>query len=283
VTEVLLPALKLSVVVLTLGIGLSEPASDLLYTWRRPGLLLRSLLAMYVLVPLVALGLAKFLPLTLGAKAALLLLAVSAGAPLLPRRLATFGAVPYLFSLGFTSSVLAMAIVPLSFRALGAWFDVPVQTPAIEVALVIGKSILLPLGVGMGLRAVLPDRVREKALPLLTNGAGLALVAATLALLGSKLDLLLEARLSGVAARVVLMIIALATGHALGGPVPGERSALAIACATRHLGIALLVASTLPGRPRLVLLIGVYIVVSLAVTAPYLRWRKKALAAQRPA
>jgi bile acid:Na+ symporter, BASS family len=57
------------------------------YLWRRPGLLLRSLLAMYVLVPLAALILVKALTLPPGVEIGLLVLAVSAGAPLLPRKL----------------------------------------------------------------------------------------------------------------------------------------------------------------------------------------------------
>ncbi|MEW5739545.1 MAG: hypothetical protein AB1938_11500 [Myxococcota bacterium] len=280
-TELLLTGLKVSVAALILGIGLGEPAGDVLYVWRRPGLLARSLLAMYVLVPLVAVAMAKVLPLTIGAKAALLLLAVSAGAPLLPRRLAAFGAGPYLFSLVFTSSLLALVVVPLSFRALTAFFEVPVETPALAVAAVIGKSFLLPLAVGMLVRAVLPERIRERVVPVLTGAAAILLVICTALLLATNLPLLLEARLSGIAALVVLMAISLAIGHALGGPEPGERSALAVACATRHLGVALLVASTLAG-PRLVVVIGIYIVVSLAVTTPYLRWRRHALVA-RPA
>jgi len=81
VTEGLLVALKVSVALLILGIGLGSTFADLLYIWRRPGLLLRSLLAMYVLVPLAAVVLVSVLPVNPAVKAALLVLAVSAGAP----------------------------------------------------------------------------------------------------------------------------------------------------------------------------------------------------------
>lgn len=280
-TELLLTGLKLSVGALILGIGLSEPARGVLYVWRRPGLLARSLLAMYLVVPLVAVAMAKLLPLTLGAKAALLLLAVSAGAPLLPRRLAAFGAGPYIFSLVFTSSLLAMVLVPLSFLGLASFFEVPVATPAVEVAAVIGKSFLLPLAAGMVTRKLVPERLRDQVMPVLTAAAAILLVLCTVLLLATNLPLLLEARLSGIGALVLLMAVSLAIGHALGGPEPGERSALAVACATRHLGIALLVATTLPG-PRLVVVIGIYIVVSLVVTTPYLRWRRRALSTAEP-
>ena len=84
--------------------------ADLTYVWRRPGLLLRSLLAMYVLV-LAALLLVMTWPLAPG-KAALLVLAVSAGAPLLPRKLQRFGSDAYVFGLVVTSSLLAIVVVP---------------------------------------------------------------------------------------------------------------------------------------------------------------------------
>ena len=53
-TEALLLLVKVSVGVLLLAIGMGATVADFTYVWRRPGLLLRSLLAMYVLVPLVA-------------------------------------------------------------------------------------------------------------------------------------------------------------------------------------------------------------------------------------
>ncbi len=49
-TEALLILVKVSVGVLILAIGMGATVADITYVWRRPGLLLRSLLAMYVLV-----------------------------------------------------------------------------------------------------------------------------------------------------------------------------------------------------------------------------------------
>ncbi len=48
---------------------------------KRPGLLLRSLAAMYLLVPVAAFGLVLIMPIEQGVKAAMLVLAVSAGSP----------------------------------------------------------------------------------------------------------------------------------------------------------------------------------------------------------
>jgi predicted Na+-dependent transporter len=129
-----------------LGIGLSATPADLGLLWRRRGLLLRSLAAMYVLVPLAA---------------ALLVLAVSAGAPLLPRRLASFGSRGYVFSLVVASSLASIVLVPLSIGVLTRNFAAQIEVEPLAAAAVIGKSFLAPLALGMAPRA-LPPRHAER-------------------------------------------------------------------------------------------------------------------------
>ena len=63
---------------------------------------------------------------------------------------------------------------------------------------------------------------------------------------------------------MALVAMALAIGHGLGGPAHDDRTALAVACASRHIGIAVLVAASLPG-PRTAVIIAVYIVASAIV------------------
>jgi predicted Na+-dependent transporter len=187
--------------------------------------------------------------------------------------MASFGSRGYVFSLVVTSSLASIVLVPLSIGVLTEQFAAPVQVEPLTAAAVIGKSFLLPLAVGMILRALLP-RVGERLANGLTVAAGLGLVVCAALLLLLNVPLLIEARWSGFGALVLLMVIALAIGHTVGGPDPDDRTALAVACATRHLGIAVLVATSFPG-PRIVVLISAYIVISVAVSVPYLRWRKR--------
>lgn len=69
-------------------------------------------------------------------------------------------------------------------------------------------------------------------------------------------------------------LVALAIGHALGGRDPDDRTALAVSCASRHVGIAMLAASTVPG-PRVAVLVLAYVLAAAVVSIPYLRWRKR--------
>jgi len=235
--------------------------------------------ASYVLVPLAALLLVKTWPLAPGVKAALLVLTVSAGAPLLPRKLQRFGSNAYVFSLVVTSSLLAIVVVP-AWVALLAWhFGVSTELAAIDVAKVMAKAFLLPLALGMLLRAVAPtlsERVADRVLAL----AGLGLTLAGLALLVLHWQLFSAVRGPGMVALVVLLL-ALAIGHLLGGPHPDDRTALAIACTTRHIGVAVIVTTTFRG-PRTMVLLAAYVVASAVVSIPYLQWRRRWARAEGP-
>jgi hypothetical protein len=119
-TVTLLILLEAAVAGIILAIGMDSTLKDATYLWRRPGLLLRSVLAMYVLVPLAALALVKVLTLAPWVEIGLLVLAVSAGATLLPRKLMKIDDGAYIFSLVLTSSLLAILFVP-------AWLAVLVR------------------------------------------------------------------------------------------------------------------------------------------------------------
>lgn len=271
-TATLLLLLKLSVALIILAIGMDSTPRDMAYLWRRPSLLLRSLLAMYVLVPLAALILVKALTLPPGVEIGLLVLAVSAGAPLLPRKLLHIGDGAYIFSLVVTSTLLAIVLVPAWLAALGPQFGNPPNLESSRVAWVLVKSFFLPLAVGMLVRWFFPTFAQQVGDRLMAI-AGLVLTVCALALLLLHWDVLLEAGWPGVLTLAALIVLALAIGHWLGGPAEEDRTALAIACSTRHLGIAVLVAASLPG-PRTAVIIAVYILTSAAISMPYLRWRR---------
>jgi bile acid:Na+ symporter, BASS family len=279
-TATLLILLKVAVACIILAIGMDATLKDTTYLWRRPGLLLRSVLAMYVLVPLAALALVKVLTLAPGVEIGLLVLAVSAGAPLLPRKLMKIGDGAYIFSLVVTSSLLAILLVPAWLAVLGALFDYPVSLRPDRVALVLAKSFLLPLALGMVVRRLFPA-IAERVGSRLMAIAGLVLTACALTLLILHCDILLIARWSGVLTLAALVAISLAIGHLLGGPAEGDRTALAIACATRHIGIAVLVAASVPG-PRTSVIVAFYILTSAVISIPYLRWRRASGSRVRP-
>lgn len=273
VTETLMILLKVSVVALIACVGAGTSPSELTYLWRRPGLLLRSLAAMYLLVPLFAFGLVLIIPIERGVKAAMLVLAVSAGAPLLPKRLKKLNSQEYIFSLLITSSLVAIVAVPLWTTLLGAYFDVTVELSESKVLSDIAKTILLPIMIGMGLRAIFPvwsERLSDRVITI----AGVVLAASGIILLVIHREHLVGLTWQGVLALVGLLVFALFIGQLLGGPNRDDRTALAIACATRHVGVALIVATEFVGV-RTVVLVVAYFVTAFIVSSIYLTWRRR--------
>jgi bile acid:Na+ symporter, BASS family len=271
-TAILMILLKISVVATIVSVGAGTTPGDLTYLWRRPWLLFRSLVAMYVLVPLVAFVLVLIVPMERGAKAAILVLAVSSGAPLLPKKLKKLRSSQYIFSLLATSSLVAIVAVPLWVAMLGAYFDVTIDLPVGTVSWAIVKAIVLPIAIGMLLRALFPKWSERLSDPIIAI-AGVVLVASGIALLAIHWQLILAQGWLGVLGLTALMIFALTIGHFLGGPNRDDRTALAIACATRHVGIALVVAAEFVGRRTAVLIVG-YVLTVVIVSSIYLTRRR---------
>jgi BASS family bile acid:Na+ symporter len=276
--EPLLTALKVSVAALILAIGLGSTPADLGYLWRRPRLLLRSVLAMYLVVPLAALVLVKVVPLSPGVKTALLVLAISAGAPLLPRKLMRLGREGYVFSLVVTSSLLAVVLVPAWVAVLAAHFNRETAVTPVVVATTIARTFLAPLLLGMLLRWPL-SRVADRLSDGILKAGGIVLLLGAVALLALQGRLLLEAGWWPLLALAGLTLVALLVGHVLGGPDPDDRTALAVCCATRHVGIAILAASVAPG-PRVATLVLAYLLASALVSIPYAQWRRRTAASE---
>lgn len=264
--------LKAAIAALIFAVGTNATAADIAWLWRRPVLLLKSLLAMYVVAPLAAVAMARMLELPRPTEVALVVLAVCAGAPLLPKKLIDQGGdPPFVFSLVVATSLFAIVTVPASLHPLRAHlsFDPEVSPP--DVAALILKSLLLPLGSGMLTRAVAP-RAADRGGDLLLKMAGVVLAVAALLILIRAWRQIVELGLPSLAAFAAFTLIALSAGHWLGGPEASHRTTLAVACVARHVGLALLVAANAPGA-RALALVATYLLASTLVSVLYLRWR----------
>ena len=271
----LLLILKASIATLILAIGMTATTEDIVYLWRRPVLLVKSVTAMYLVMPAVAVLMARLLDLPQRTELAIVVLAICAGAPLLPKKLIKFGGDPaFVFSLIVNTSLLAIVSVPGSLHLLAG--TISLDTTAVapsQVARVILKTFLLPLGLGMLFRLAAPALAERIGEPLLKI-AGVAMGLCALATLAAGFHLVLDVGLPSLLAFAAFTIAALLTGHLLGGPNPSDRASLAIACASRHIGLALLIAANARGQHALELVVA-YLLASALVTIPYVLWIKK--------
>jgi predicted Na+-dependent transporter len=211
-------------------------------------------------------------------EAALLVLAVSAGGILLPKRLMEISESSYVLSLTFVSSLMAIVMVPAWLTLLSPYFGGTTDLQPRDVALILTKAFLLPLLIGLFVRWRAPEIGKRLAERILEIG-GLVLAISFVVLLAMLRGKLLEAGWFALLVLAGMAFIALAIGHWMGGPEPDNRTVLAVCCATRHVGIAVIVAAALPG-PGTAALIGAYLLASMAVSVPYLQWRKRSAAAR---
>src|SRR5690242_230782 len=84
--HIVILAFQLSIVCTVLGFGLHATRTDLLYLWQRPKLLLRSLFAVMVVMPIVAVLMDQFFAYKHTVELALVALAMSPLPPLLPSK-----------------------------------------------------------------------------------------------------------------------------------------------------------------------------------------------------
>jgi BASS family bile acid:Na+ symporter len=269
--------LQFTVGALLFAIGVGTTPSQVTYLWRRPALMARSLLAMYLLVPLLALLLVAVLKLSEGAELALLVLAVAAGAPLLPKKLMGFGSSDYAESLLVNTSLLAVVVVPLWLAMIGGIMGADRVVGPAEAAKALAMGFALPLIAGLAARRFLGDKADATSEAVQTYGTVLLLVCAGL-LLFTNLGLLYQVPLTSYLAVTAFLAGAVAIGHSLGGPGIGQRTTLGVSCGTRHLGVAIVIAAAYPSSRASVIVVG-YLVCSAAVAIPYIKWQEAGLPA----
>ena len=266
--------LKASIVLIVFGLGLSATMDDALYLFRRPGLLVRSLLAMNVIMPLFAILLAVTFDLPPAIKIALVALSVSPVPPVLPRKQVKGGGrAAYAVGLLVTAALLAILFVPAAVELLARTFQKEAHITPARVALVVLVTVLAPLVCGIGVRHFAHALAERIAQSVLLVGMLLLVICVVPVVLGKWSEIFAH---FGNGWMALFALVGLAVGHLLGGPEPGDRVVLALATATRHPGVALaIVAGSSLGATDIPAAVLLYVVVSFLVAVPYLLWQKR--------
>jgi BASS family bile acid:Na+ symporter len=274
----ILLALKLSIMINVVALGLISTPKDVLYLFARPRLLLRSMLAMNVVMPVMAAMLAAAFDLTHAVKIALVALSVSPVPPLFPKTAtkAAAGRAEYPIGLLVAASLLAVVFTPLAVDAMGNVFGTHVHVPVAMVVRLVFMTVLAPLAIGIVLRRLMPVFSRRMARPV-SLIATILLIAALLPVLFTAGKAMWSLVGNGtLAAMAGFVVVGLATGHLFAEPVEQQRSVLALATALRHPGMAIAIAGAAAPQQKLVApAILLYLFVGAIFTTPYLMWRRK--------
>lgn len=270
--------LKISIIIQVFAIGLGTTWQDATYLFRRPGLLLNSILARNVAMPIIAILLIKLMSLQGAVAIAIAVLAITPVPPLLPKsQLKADARSEYVLGLLVSQTVLAVVFVPITVQLVSLALGANAHFSAMEVAVLVIETVLIPLAAGMLAMHFMPQ-LKDFARHLMAAGSVLLLAGAIpLLILAWKMFGQLSG--NGTMLALALFIIAgMVVGHLLGGPKSQDRTTLAIATSARHPAIALAIAkANFPEQSTLVAgAIVIYLIFRIILSIPYARARKSA-------
>lgn len=275
--KMIMLAINISMALIVFCLALNTQKGDLVSLLRKPGLLLRSLLAMNVVMPLVAALVAMSFSLSPVVKVAMLALAISPVPPILPATEIKSGAsVSYSMALLATAAIFSLVSIPLMMALIGRAFGHTASVSPMAAFKAIGITVLAPLLIGAVVRELAPGFAARMARPI-SVAAHLLLIAALIpVLIVAWPHLVDQIGNFTLLAITIVVLIGLLVGHLLGGPDPGDRTALALSTASRHPGVAAGVAmAVMPDDRAVVAAVLLAFLVGVIVTTFYGKWRKR--------
>jgi predicted Na+-dependent transporter len=238
-------------------------------------LLIKAWFSTLVVLPVVAIAVARLLGVSRAAEIGILLMAICPGAPLALRRsLDARGDAAFSTVLQISLSCVAVVVIPLWIALLNFVYAGQASMTPEHVARQVLLVQLLPLIAGMAVRSWLPQHAGRIEPAMNRLSSVLLVVFLVLALTGVWRHLV-DAGPRVVTAIVLITLLALTIGHALGGPNPATRTAVAISTGVRNAGLALLVAAANHAAPEIVITILLYLVFSALTLLPYATWRRR--------
>jgi BASS family bile acid:Na+ symporter len=266
-----------SVFLTVLGIGLAAHWDDVTYLLRTPRLLVRSLVSMFVIMPVICVCVALLTNLPPAIKVALVALAISPVPPFVPRKeLMVGGHGAYIVGLLSLAAVVSVVFVPVVTSMFGQWFHHPLQVPMGKVVLIVLVTTLIPLLLGVLLDHRMPAFAAKAARPAGLVGMVLLVVCLVPAMI--KVWPLIASFIGdGTVLKLALIaLVGTAIGHLLGGPDPFDRRVLALSTSARHPGVAITVATSAYPEGKLALgAVLLYVLVVTIATVPYVLWSKR--------
>ena len=253
-----------SMVAMGLGLTLAQITAPL----RNLRLVSLSLLANFVLMPAVAVALARLLRLDEPLGVGLLLLGAAAGAPFLPKltQIAQ-GNLAFAVALMVLLMVITVAYMPLVLPILLP--GVSVNPAKIAGSLVL--TMLLPLAVALAANAKLPEAA-SRAKPWFDRLSSLGLILVVVLLVVVNFNkVLLVFGTRAILAGLLFIALGYAVGWALGGPGADTRPVLGLGTAQRNIAAALVVGGQSFSNPSVVVMVVVVAIVSLLILLPMSR------------
>ena len=224
-----------------LGVGMQTTTGDLHSLLRSKGLLLRSLIANFIGVPIVGIVLVMALPLKPEAADAILLLACTPGgisALQFTTRIkgASLFAASNAFLLSFVAVFLSPALLKLVLPG-----NISVDIPYGRASLFAVVFLLLPLVAGTLVRSRW-EHLAEKLSKLCSIMSVVVFVIVLMLFMDLRKEAMKSIGITGLLCMLSFEIISMVVGWFMGGPAEETRPVLATVTGMRHVGLSLLIA-----------------------------------------
>jgi BASS family bile acid:Na+ symporter len=273
-------AIWIFVVTSIAAMGLNLTVREVLSPWKKKELLVVSLVANFILVPALALLIITIISLDPELAAGLMLVALAAGAPSLPKAIDIIGGnVAYAVGLTMVLILATILLMPLILPFLIAGVRVDQSSTALYLVV----FMLAPLIITMAIRARVP-LTAMKILPVVDKASDLSIIAVlliyTTALFTSDFSMRASALLGleGTLVAALFILGSFGIGFVLGGPDPRNREVLAFGTGFRNVSAALLVVSANFTNPQIlfmVLVIAAFGIVFMMIIGGWLYRKKK--------
>ena len=259
-----------------LATGLGLTVGEITTPLRNTRLVLLSLLANFVVMPLAAFALAATLRLDQPLGVGLLLLGTAAGAPFLPK-LAQISRGNLAFGVGL---MVLLMVVTVGYLPLVLPLLLPgVSVNPAQIARSLFLLMLLPLAGALAVRARFAAAA-ARTKPVLDRVSNLSLVLLIVLITATNINNVLAVfGTRAILAALLFLAVGFGVGWLLGGPGPDTRRVLALGTAQRNIAAALVVGGQSFTDPKVVVMIIVVAIVGLLVLMPL----SKALGRPSPA
>jgi BASS family bile acid:Na+ symporter len=257
-----------------LAMGMRLTAGEIVEPIRNPRFVAAALALNFVALPAVAVLTAAVLDLDTDVRTGVLLISAVAGAPMIPKLVTiakgdAASAVALVTLLVVATVVVAPVLLPVLLEG------VRVDPAAIAVAL--GWQMVLPLAVGLFVRARYPDEAADYVDEVATV-SNVCLALLLVSSIGQNLGGLIGLFGSGgIVATVLVIAAAVAGGYLLGVPAGVERRLLALGTAQRNVAAAFIIAvGSFPDRPIVIALVATSGLIMMAMLFPLAgEWSKR--------
>ena len=253
--------------------GLRLTLAEIIEPLRDLRLLLVTLAANFVIVPLVAVLLANLLGLEEDLRIGLILIGVVAGAPLVPK-LAQIARANIPFAVASTALLVIATVIylPLVFPLVLPGMRLDTMSIVRPLAI----QIVLPLVLGLIVDYISRDEA-DVLLPVLGQIANVSLTLMLVLMLGGNVGNVIGLIGTGsILAAILLFAVAMGAGYLLGGADVGTRRTLSMATGQRNLAAAFVVATgSFADRPQVLVFLAAAGLLAMIIMMPIAGWLGK--------